>query len=236
MDDRHLSNGPPSSFIMSPCYLVADIGVGIHVKRPGENEVVVETELPGPVCQGVLEIDVGQPLRLSIQGGHDRAEVPFANVPGSVTCSFEKLPEGELLGIGPRTAKKPWPVIEGCPEPPGVSIKQRLPPSQLTSPIPRSSARINTMLGVVLAIAPKLKNKQTSAKKDVRSGLIIKEALRLFPLGGQAPGDASGEFVFRLLGRCDGHVVRFARVTEFLDGPQGEHADQQVRIIDMLDQ
>ncbi|MBT7855109.1 MAG: hypothetical protein HN675_17495 [Opitutae bacterium] len=62
------------------------------------------------------------------------------------------------------------------------------------------------------------------------------ESLYLSPLGGQAPGDASRKFVFRLLGRDDGDAVDFAGIAEFLDGPQGKHTDKQVRVLDMLDQ
>ena len=108
--------------------MVPGIGVGIHVKRPGQNKVIVESELPGPVGQGFLEIDVGQALRLSIQGGHGRAEVPFADVPGPITSSLEKLPEGKFLSVGSRSAKPPGAVVHRGPKPPRVSTGHQRPP------------------------------------------------------------------------------------------------------------
>ena len=70
-------------------------------------------------------------------------------------------------------------------------------------------------------------------KYTLRSMLKI---LALAPLGGQAFGDASGEFVPRLLSRGDFSLMDLTRVAEFLDGSQGEHTHQQIGIVDMLDQ
>ena len=73
-------------------------------------------------------------------------------------------------------------------------------------------------------------------KKEKRGSCWLCPASISVPLSGQASGDAAGEFVLRLLGRSDVGSVDFAGIAEFLDCSQGEHTDQQVGIVDMIDQ
>ena len=74
-------------------YVVANIGVRIHVERAEEDETVIETEFGRTDFEGAFVIDVGLSLGLAILSVHDGTQMPLTDVVGRIASVAKHIAE-----------------------------------------------------------------------------------------------------------------------------------------------